>query len=417
MKLKVEPVKTIKGSVKISGSKNATLPLMVCSMLTNEEVILNNVPNITDVMIMKDILIDVGINCKYFENEKRMVLKKEKIKPFKSMTNINKIRASLYVIGGLVANRKNFITTYPGGCSFSDRPINYHLDAFNLVGYKIIIKDNNLKFIKKRQNRKKLIINMYQKSVGTTINILFICVLRKGLTIIKNPSLEPEVLEVIKMLKSMNANITIDNDVIIIKGVNKLKGVSFTVMSDRIEAGSYMLLASTVDRSNVIIENINSTYLTEVINTIKELGVYVKSNKNCIHIIKSYPTKGINKIASDYPMFPTDLQQILCVTCTKCVTSSIIKDLIYPRRLTHVDELKKCNANIFTKKDSIYITPSKLINNTLFAHDLRCGFACIVIGCITDKETIIDNIDVVFRGYEDLINKLASVGVEAKQVE
>lgn len=418
MKIIVEPTNFIKGQIKISGSKNAALPLMACSMLTDDVIVLNNVPNISDVMLMKKILEDVGVKVEYLEEKKKMILQKIKIKDITNLDNIKKIRASLYVIGGLVANHKKFNTCYPGGCSFSNRPIDYHLEVFKVLGYKITENNNILELKRGRKNKKNLIFRMTQKSVGTTINILFTSVKRKNTTIIKNASLEPEVLEVIKMLKLMGANIIVEeNAEIKIDGVKNLKGTTFNVMSDRIEAGSYMLLASAVDKSDIVIENINSCYMREVISTIKKLGVNVIDNKSHIRIIKNFPIIGIKQIASTYPSFPTDLQQILCVTCTKAITMSMIVDEIYPKRLTHIEELNKANGNVFVNNNVIYINPSVLSGKNIYAHDLRCGFACIVMGCIMKEKTQIENAEIILRGYENLVNKLNSVGIKCQIVE
>ena len=417
MKIKVEPLKKICGTVVVSGSKNTVLPLMVCSMLTDNEVILNNVPNISDVEVMKELLQDVGINVKHNYELKQMILKKEKIKKITNLDLVKKIRASIYVIGGLVANRINFKTYYPGGCSFSDRPINYHLDFFRKTKYKIKNKGNILEFKDKEYSKKIINYKLPQKSVGTTINIIYTSVKRKNITIIENASIEPEVLEVIKMLNNMGAFIKIYEDTILIKGVEKLNRVEFNVISDRIEAGSYMLLACAVDSSDVTIENIDSLYLEEVISTVKELGVMVKIEKNKIRIIKEYPIKGINKKVSYYPFFPTDLQQILSSTCLNCITPSMIYDEVYPNRISHIEEIKKANGKIAYKNKKIYIDHSDIKSTSLYAHDLRCGFACLIISLISDGECIIENFELVLRGYENIIDKLSKLKVKAKIVE
>lgn len=417
MKIKVEHTKNISGNIKISGSKNTTLPLMVCSMLTKEKITLNNVPNISDVIVLKQILEDIGIKIEYDLKSKIMTLENKKLKNLNKNKLIKKLRASIYVIGGLVANKKHIKTYYPGGCSFSDRPINYHIDIFKKLGYYVKEK-NNIVYLKKiKSNNKKITFKLPKKSVGTTINILYTSVKRKNYTIIENASLEPEVLEVINMLNKMGACIKIYNDSIVIKGVKKLNGVVYDIISDRIEAGSYMLLASAVDTSDVLIENVDPKYLEEVINTIKELGVKVEVNKNSIRIKKEYPIKGINKISSYYPMFPTDLQQILCTTCLNAITSSVIIDEVYPKRLSHLEEIHKLNGHIEYKNNKIYIENSHLISNNLYAHDLRCGFACIIMSVLSNEYCYIENFEIVLRGYEDIIKKITSLKIKVKIVE
>ena len=416
MKIKVEPIKNVTGKVNISGSKNTVLPLMVCSMLTNEKITLNNVPNISDVKVMKELLEDIGIKVDYFQDSKQMILKKDKLRKIKNFDLVKKIRASIYVIGGLVANRMNFMTYYPGGCSFSDRPINYHLDFFKEIGYKIILKNNIIKFKNKKKINKIIIYRLPQKSVGTTINIIYVSTKRNNITIIENASIEPEVLEVIKMLKMMGAFIKIYNDTILIKGVKSLRGVTFSVISDRIEAGSYMLLACAVDNSDVTIENVDSVYLEEVIKTVKELGANVDVSENKIRIVKKHPINGINKKVSVYPSFPTDLQQILSTTCLNSITPSIICDEVYPDRISHIKEIKKANGEIIYENKKIYISHSKIKATTFYAHDLRCGFACIIIALLADDICFIENFEIVLRGYENIIDKLSKLKIKVKIV-
>ena len=417
MKIKVEPIKSINGTVTISGSKNTILPLMVCSMLSKEEVVLNNVPKISDVEVMKSLLKDIGITIKHDYEKKQLILKKEKIKKVNNLDLIKKIRASIYVIGGLVANRINFKSCYPGVCSFSNRPINYHLDFFKKLKYKITIKNNVLHFKKTKSNSQLIKYTLPQKSLGATINILYTSVLRKNTTIIENASLEPEVLEVIKMLNLMGAYIKIYNDTILIKGVRKLKGTEFNVVSDRIEAGSYMLLACAVDKSDVIIKNVDCIYLSEVIETVKQLGVNIKIHENNVRIVKEYPTKGVNKKASYYPMFPTDLQQILTVTCLNSITSSIIVDEVYPERISQIKEIKKANGKVMYKDKKIYINRSNINSSNFYAHDLRCGFACIILSILADNVSTIENFEIVLRGYEDILDKLTALKIKIYLVE
>lgn len=413
MKLKIEGTKYLEGTIEISGSKNATLPLMVCSLLSEEAIVLDNIPNISDVKIMSDLLKEAGVEVLYFLDKKKMILKRKEIKTELKKESIHKIRASYYLMGAFVANRLNFNMNYPGGCSFSKRPIDYHIDAFKKAGYKIIEKDDDIYFIAKKKYNKNLIINLEQKSVGTTINILLFSVLKKGKTVIKNASLEPEVMQVIFLLRKMGAYI-ISNDAsqIEIIGVKKLNGATIRVIPDRIEAGSFMLLAAAVDKSDVYIKNIYVSHLTEVIKTIRKLGVNVETSKGVIHIKKEKKLNFINKIISTYPAFPTDLQQILSVTCLKGDAPSIIIDTVYPKRISHIEEIKKAGGLARVVDDKIYVTPSKTNGSDFDSHDLRCGFSCIVLASISNGVSTIDNIEIVLRGYENIVSKLKSLNLD-----
>ena len=269
----------------------------------------------------------------------------------------------------------------------------------------------------RKTNKKIIIFSTPQKSLGTTINILYASVLRKNITIIENASIEPEVLEVIKMLNLMGAYIKIYDDTILIKGVKDLRGVEFNVVSDRIEAGSYMLLACAVDMCDVIIENVDCLYLREVIETLKQLGVNVKTYPNKVRIIKEYPTKGVYKKVSYYPMFPTDLQQILSVTCLNSITPSTIIDEVYPNRISQIKEIKKANGKVVYKNNKIYINHSNIKSAVLYAHDLRCGFACVILAILANEPSIIENFEIVLRGYENIFDKLRCLKIKVNEVE
>lgn len=415
MKLEISKSDSLKGTISISGSKNATLALMVCCMLTDATIVLENVPYISDVIKLSKILKHIGVDVTHLIDEKKMILQRKKIHPKLDIKEIHEIRASYYIMGVLVATKYNFNTLYPGGCSFTKRPIDYHLDAFKSVGYKITEKNNYIYFKRKHTKIKDVTFKMFQKSVGATINIIFISVLRKAKTTIINASLEPEILEVIKLLNQMGADIRIvNNNEIQIYGVKKLNGAYFKIVPDRIETGSYMLLAAAVPQSEITLENIYLPHLKEVIETVRSLGVEVNIENNSINIKKEKPIIGIEKIASTYPSFPTDLQQILCATLTQAITSSKVKDLIYPKRITHLKEIEKCSGALQCKDDYIYIQPATLYGNILYAHDLRCGFACIILGVVSNNKSIIENAEIVLRGYENLSDKLKTLGVKVE---
>lgn len=416
MKLKITSRARLKGTIKISGSKNATLPLMVCALLTYDEIILQNIPHISDVLMMMKLLQDIGIRVIYQEDEKTLRLQKEALFVNLKKEDIKKIRASYYIMGALVANGLNFKTHYPGGCSFSKRPIDYHLDAFKKVGYQIIEKGEELIFQKLKTSDDIINYDLPKPSVGATINVLFISILRKGISIIHNPSLEPEVQQVIEMLKLMGANIIQENNTLKIEGVDHLHGITYKIMSDRIEAGSYLLLAASVKRSKIIFQNLDLTYLEDVLKTLKQMGLHFKKHNNQLVVKKTKRLIGINKTIDIYPAFPTDLQQILSVACLKAKSPSTIIDKIYPERLTHLKEIKKAKGIIQLVNHQIKIYPSyKLEAGSFYASDLRCGFACIVLAVIANGTSIIENAELILRGYENLIDKLRGLQVAIEE--
>ncbi|MCM1513442.1 MAG: UDP-N-acetylglucosamine 1-carboxyvinyltransferase [Anaeroplasma bactoclasticum] len=412
MKLKIHHVEQLKGTISISGAKNASLPLMACSLLTNEPICLYHFPNITDTLCMKEILQSIGVEIQYVPDEQKIILTKKQIKLDLSMDLIRQIRASYYIMGALVGCNVSFETVYPGGCNFSRRPIDYHIDAFEKLGYQIDEVSSKLIFQSPKSEKKKN-VNIYlpQKSVGTTINILLASVKRLGKVSIYNASTEPEVLEVIALLKQMGAQIEIVQDTIRIEGVRGLKGANFTIMSDRIEAGSYLLLASAIPHAHLTLQNVDIQYLEEVINTLQRMGLHIHIGDNQIEVINDTPLIGTTTIVDIYPYFPTDLQQILSVVCLTATSPSIIKDLVYPNRFSQVEAMKKMGGLITMEDNELHIFPSTLTGTTIQAYDLRCGFACIVLGAIATHTTVIENAQIILRGYEQIVPKLKSMGV------
>ncbi len=417
MKLKINQAKEIKGEIKISGAKNAVLPLMCAALLTNELQVLTNVPHISDVDKMMNILKYINCFIDYNIKEQELFIKTTNLKSVLDIKEVSSIRASYYLMGIYIAKGLDFKTIYPGGCSFSKRPIDYHLNAFRQMGYKIIEKEKFLCFKKIKKYPSVLTIDLPQKSLGATINIMFAASLQKSITTINNASFEPEVMEIVKILNNMGCCIKILNDSIVIEGRNKLYGVKHRVISDRIEAGSYMLLASAVDKSELIIKNVDIETLEEVINVLRKMKVEITTLKNQIVVRKNNKIEGLDLVVDAYPAFPTDLQQLLCVVCTKAINSSRIKDLVYPNRLSQLEEIKKAGGNIKFEDGYIYINPSNLKAALLTSHDLRCGFACIIIGCIAEGVTDIKDIEYILRGYEDLIYKLNSIGLKIEYID
>lgn len=412
MKIVVRNSKVMNGEIVIGGSKNACLPEMVAALLTKEEVTLTNVPDILDVDVMLKILVKAKINVDYNPSLKVLKLKRKRKINKINCPYISKIRASYYLMGAIFSLRKKVITAFPGGCSFVKRPIDFHLNAFKKMGAKVYEKNNRI--IIKRKNKIPTSISLPLESIGTTINIILASVLTKGTTIINNASTEPEVLDLIKMLKSMNADINVYEKKIVINGVKKLKGTTHHIIPDRMEAGSYLLLASSVEKSNILLKNIYAPHLESVTGLLKKQGINIIINTNEIRLIKENKQSGTKLIADVYPNYPTDLQQIACSYFLTCSSLSIIKDNVYSKRFSEVLELLTMNAKIFIKDNILLIMPSTLIGNTVYAPDLRAGFSLIVAGCIASGETTIENADVIFRGYENIVEKLKNCQINCE---
>lgn len=410
MKIKVKNTKNIFGEIKISGSKNASLPILVTSILTKEKLYLSNIPNIKDIEYMLEILKSIGVKVERNECLNEVILKRKRLKKKINSPYLNQIRASYYLMGAMFSEINVIKTKVPGGCNFEKRPIDYHIEAFKKMGAKIKIKNNEITI--KRKKKIPVEITLKNKSLGTTINIILASVKTKGKTIINNASLEPEVLDFIQVLNKMNANIKIINEAIIINGVKKLNGTTHMVIPDRIEAGSYICLAAACEKSNLLLTNLYTYHLEEVINLFKKSGLNIFQEGKNLRIIKNSPVNNMKIIADNYPLFPTDLQQIIVSTLLTANNISIVKDNIYQNRFSEIFELLSMNANIYLRDNTLLICPSNLFGKEVYAKDLRAGFSLIIAGIIADKETIINHAEVILRGYENLIDKLRSINID-----
>ena len=407
MKLKITKCENLSGTVNISGSKNVTLPIIAAALLSKKKVILRNIPLITDVLLMIEIIKSMGV---YVKREKhRLVIKAKSFNPMIDSKDVTKFRGSYYLIGACLARYNMCSIKCPGGCNFSKRPIDMHIKAFEELGFKID-KYNEVLYIKKEQETKSEIV-FDKKSLGTTINtIIASSLLNKPIKLI-NISIEPEVLETIIFLKKLGINIIQKNDNLYIFKNEIKRNIHFKIISDRIEAGSYMLLASAFKNSEVIIKNAPTKYLESVIKTLEDLGSNIEIKENNI-IVKGKSVKALNLEINEYPSFPTDLQPILSTILLRGNNESTIKDNIYPKRSSHISELTKMNAKIRNYKDKIIIYKSDLIGTRVSAKDLRMAFGLVIAGCIASGETIIENAEILLRGYEQPILKLKKIGVK-----
>ena len=407
MRLKITKCEKLSGVVNISGSKNTALPIIAACLITKKKIILKNIPLITDVLLMIDIIKSMGV---YVKREKhKLIIKAKSFNPIIESIDVTKFRASYYLIGACLARYNVCSIRLPGGCNFSDRPINMHIKAFEDLGY-VIDEYNDTLYIKKEKDSKNKIC-FTKKSVGTTINTLIACTNSNHPINLVNVSVEPEVLETIKFLKKIGVTIINTNKSIYIFTSNLKYSTSYKIISDRIETGSYMLLAAAIPNSHLIIKNSPIKYMESVINVIRDLGCIVNIHDETI-IVKSGNIKSIKLEINEYPSFPTDLQPILSTVLLCANKRSIVKDYIYPDRISHVEELRKMKAKIQQMNNSIIINKSSLIGSNVRAKDLRMAFSLIIAGSIASGETTVENAKILLRGYEQPIIKLKKIGIQ-----
>lgn len=400
----------LSGTIKISGAKNSAVALIPASLLSDDIVKIDNIPNISDIDALNEILEFLG--AKVEKNDGTMI-----INP-KSITNksipkevSSKLRASYYFMSALLGKYKHVEMYFPGGCKIGARPIDQTLKGFETLGAKIKEKDN--KFIIDAEELIGGHVYLDMPSVGATINTMLVAVKAKGLTIIENAAKEPEIVNVATFLNNMGAKITgAGTSEIRIKGVSTLHGCFTEVIPDRIETGTY-IIAGALLGENLKIENIIPDHVESLVLKLKEMGVDIQIGKNYAIINKCDNLKHVNIKTLGYPGFPTDLQQPITALLTQCKGISNLEETIYENRFQNVQYLNKMGANIKIIGKKIKIKgPTNLKGKKVIATDLRAG-ACLVLAALIAKgTTTIQNVEHVLRGYEDIIKKLTSVGAK-----
>ena len=399
----------LNGEIIIHGSKNAALPIISSCLLFNKKITLSNVSNIIDIEELHKILELLNIRI-VKENDKYTYIKEENIKNNLLFDSVAKIRASYYLWPCILSSENSLKSFFPGGCNFQERPLDLHFKLFRKFGFNVTINNNIIEFKKLSKTKKYLNIHLEKKSFGVTVNAILLSVKSNKIVKIYNYSKEPEILDLINFLNNAGTKIFIKKTHLLIIGVKKLKETNYEIMQDRIEAGSYILMTLNYPNSVIKMKYKPYEYLKNVIETFEAAGgkfsfkndYMIFESPNCI--------KGINLTCDTYPNFPTDLQQILCSSLLN--TNSVITDLVYPNRVSHISELKKLNADINFIDNKIHIKPSVLKNNSLNGIDLRGNFSLIVASGKIKENTIIYNIDNLLRGYYDVFCNFRKIGLK-----
>ena len=416
-KLLIKGKKELLGTISISGSKNATLPILAASILA-EKVKLTNIPLVKDIYTMLDLLKFIGISTKIINSKKIIELnnKKKNINTLAPYKLVKTMRAGVLVLGPLVTKYKKAKVSLPGGCSIGTRPVDLHLFALKKLGAKIKIKDGYII----AQANKGLIgtkIKFPSISVGATENALLAACEAKGETILSNCAIEPEIIDLIRFLKKLGYKIKVSERKIIINSHNQLKKrISHKVIFDRIEAGTYLIAGALIGKK-LLINNIETQFIKNEIKILKRMGVKILKKKNSLEILKNKKLKKISIVTKPYPGFPTDLQAQLMVLMTQAKGISKIKENIFENRFMHVPELKRMGAKIMIKNRTAFINGfSNLTGAEVMATDLRASVSLVLAGLVADNRTIINRIYHLDRGYENLENKLKNCRAEIKRI-
>ena len=408
-KLIIQGESDLFGSIDIPGSKNASLPILVASLLSKKNLNLTNIPKLKDVKSMILLLRSFGV--KINENDSKLTLNAENLKNnIADYDLVRKMRASILVLGPLLARFKKAKISLPGGCSIGTRPIDIHLNSLNKLGINFEIENGFISGLVKNELIGN-IIDLPFPSVGATENIMMAAILAKGKTIINNAAKEPEIIDLGECLNSMGAKIIgHGTNTINIEGVNSLHDSSYDIMFDRIVAGTYVLAGVMINKKFTV-KNIKSKYLESLIQTLIKMKANLMVNDNDITILPSKKIIGINIETAPYPGFPTDLQaQIMALMCMANGPSTI-KEKIFENRFMHVSELNRLGANIKIKKDTAYVEGNKQFKGAqVMASDLRASVSLVLAGLCAKGETTVNRVYHLDRGYEKIEETLGIYG-------
>ncbi len=416
-KLVVQGGHTLKGSVDISGSKNASLPILAAALLTDEEVLINRVPDVSDTNYMLQILSQLGASVERSSGTVH-ISSRDGIGSSASYDQVRKMRASICLLGPLMARMKRCTLPLPGGCVIGDRPVDLHLRAMNALGARERMKYGNM------------VIDAPNGLVGTTVdmrgengptvlgtgNLMMAATLARGTTVIESAAREPEVVDLANFLNSMGAQIEgAGSRTITIHGVTALHGCTHTVIPDRIEAGTFMVAAAMMGdpEKGVLIENVCEEHLRAISDLLVECGHSVQFNQEGTSVVVKPATKplGANIITSPYPGYPTDMQAQMTALLSLTPSISVVKDAIFPQRFMHCAELKRMGANIKIDAGTAVISGVEGLSGApVMASDLRASAALVLAALAADGETEISRLYHIDRGYEQLVRKMQKLG-------
>ena len=413
--IKVTGESTLTGEIKISGAKNSAVALIPAAILCDEQATIFNVPNISDIDALSEILEYLGAGVK--RDEDAIIIDSSSIVNKEIPKGISKkLRASYYFMSALLGKYKKVSMYFPGGCSIGARPIDQTLKGFKALGAKV--EEDGDKYTITADELKGGYVYLDMPSVGATINTILVATKASGTTIIENAAKEPEIVNVATFLNNMGAKIRgAGTSQIKIVGVDKLHKCMHEVIPDRIEAGTY-IIAGSLAGDNLKISNIIPEHVESLTSKLIEIGVNIKEGNDYMIVSKGEKYKKTKIKTLGYPGFPTDLQQPITTLLTQCKGISEVHETVYERRFQNVEYLNKMGAEIKINDDKAFIYgPSKLKGKKVTATDLRAGACLVLAGLIAEGTTTIENVDHILRGYENIIEKLSGVGANIKLVD
>jgi len=408
----------VKGKVSISGSKNASLPILAATLLFDKPVIIRNLPRVRDIKTMLNLLKSLGSKIILSKDKKTVkIINKKNMKTFASYSLVKTMRGSILVLGPLISKFYKSKISLPGGCLIGARPVNYHLSALKKLGMNYRIKDGYI-LAKTKGRLIGSLIRFPQISVGATENSIIAACLAKGKTVLKNCAIEPEIKDLTNFLNSAGVKIRWSGRTCKIQGADSLNQTDYTVMADRIEAGTFCV-AATLTKGHLEIKNFNPDIIKTELELLKKAGAKIKIDNNKIAIIGPKKIKSIKNIKTrEWPGVATDMQSQLMVLMCRADGKSLITENIFENRFLHVGELQRLGANIQIKKNKALIEGNtKFIGAELMSSDLRASVALVLAAIISNGKSSINRIYHLDRGYENLEGKLKRIGVKIKRLK
>ena len=404
------------GEVAIGGAKNAALGILAAAIMTDEDVYIDNLPDVKDINVMLEAIKAIGASVDRLDRHSVKINASSVKDVLVDDEFIRRIRASYYFIGALLGKYKSAEVALPGGCNIGSRPIDLHLKGFKALGVEIEIESGRVK-----AHAIDLVasdIYLDTVSVGATINIMMAASLAEGKTVIENAAKEPHIVDVANFLNSMGADIKgAGTDVIRIKGVKALHGSRYSIIPDQIEAGTFMC-AAAITKGDITVKNVIPKHMEAISAKLMEMGCEVVEFDDAIRVIAKNNQKSTNIKTLPYPGFPTDMQPQITTALALASGSSLVVESIFENRFKYVDELARMGTNIKVEGNTaMVIGVSKLRGAALKAPDLRAGAALVLAGLAAEGQTTVDDIKYIKRGYEDFEGKLASLGADIKEVD
>lgn len=403
------------GEVEIGGAKNAALAILAAAIMTDETVLIENLPDVRDINVLLEAMRQIGAQVERLDRHTAKINGSNIGGYSVDYEYIKKIRASYYLLGALLGKYKKAEVPLPGGCNIGSRPIDQHLKGFRALGAEVKIEYGSIMAEAARLHGSHIYLDVV--SVGATINIMMAAAMAEGNTVLENAAKEPHVVDVANFLNSMGANIKgAGTDVIRIKGVEKLHSTEYSIIPDQIEAGTFMFAAAAT-RGDVTVKNVIPKHLEATTSKLLEIGCEIEELDDAVRVVCSKGLRSTNVKTLPYPGFPTDMQPQITATLALAKGSSIVTESIFENRFKYVDELARMGANIKVEGNTAIIDGvERYTGARVSSPDLRAGAALVIAGLAADGITIVDDIHYIERGYERFDEKLRSLGAEMEKV-